>query len=205
MHHVPSLHTVHSLHTVIHYTLHTARCTLTHYTHCALTTHCTFTTHYTLYSLHTRSPPMYSLYSYYPHYPHCTPHSTLYTHSTLCIHSTLPPGHRQYCTILTILTVHSLHTRSPPMYPHYPHCTLTPHSTIGHRQCTRTIPTILTVLTIHHSTLHTPHQVTANADGDSGCAASIGYHAKNRGVAPLEWLVEIGSTPCDFDPTEMAA
>jgi hypothetical protein len=46
-------------------------------------------------------------------------------------------------------------------------------------------------------------KVTQNANGDAGCKASIGYHTKNRGVSPLEWLVEIGSTPCKFDPTEM--
>lgn len=44
--------------------------------------------------------------------------------------------------------------------------------------------------------------VTASANGDS-CSATIGYHDKNRGVAPLEWLVAIGSSPCKYDPTEM--
>jgi hypothetical protein len=33
------------------------------------------------------------------------------------------------------------------------------------------------------------------------CAATIGYHAEHRGVAPLNWL-SIGSTPCKFEDDE---
>jgi hypothetical protein len=43
------------------------------------------------------------------------------------------------------------------------------------------------------------------------CASSLGYHAKNRGVAPLYWLKAIegadgkgiGSTACKYEPGEM--
>jgi len=34
------------------------------------------------------------------------------------------------------------------------------------------------------------------------CAATIGYHAHHRGVAPLHWLQTLGSTRCTFDDFE---
>jgi hypothetical protein len=45
--------------------------------------------------------------------------------------------------------------------------------------------------------------------GATACTSTLGYHTKNRGVAPLLWLQEvetggsIGSTACKYSPTEM--
>jgi len=39
--------------------------------------------------------------------------------------------------------------------------------------------------------------------GGSGCAADIGYHFVNRGVAPVDWLLALGSLPCKYSSFEM--
>jgi hypothetical protein len=38
----------------------------------------------------------------------------------------------------------------------------------------------------------------AVSGSDRGCAADLGFHGINRGVAPLEWLNH-NSRPCVFD------
>lgn len=37
----------------------------------------------------------------------------------------------------------------------------------------------------------------------NGCTSDLGYHFNKRGVAPLEWLLTLGSTPCTFNGNEM--
>lgn len=37
-----------------------------------------------------------------------------------------------------------------------------------------------------------------------GCQSEIGYHFNHRGVAPTQWLTTLGSTPCKYNPAEMA-
>merc|ERR1719265_1438365 len=39
--------------------------------------------------------------------------------------------------------------------------------------------------------------------GGEGCSADIGYHGVNRGVAPVNWLLKLGSLPCKYNPYEM--
>merc|ERR550539_693173 len=39
--------------------------------------------------------------------------------------------------------------------------------------------------------------------GGKGCTASINYHGVTRGVAPVDWLLALGSTPCIYNPAEM--
>jgi len=37
----------------------------------------------------------------------------------------------------------------------------------------------------------------------NGCASTLGYHNNKRGVAPIDWLLVLGSTPCKYNPSEM--
>lgn len=39
--------------------------------------------------------------------------------------------------------------------------------------------------------------------GGQGCAADINYHGVARGVAPIDWLLAIGSLPCKYNSAEM--
>jgi len=41
------------------------------------------------------------------------------------------------------------------------------------------------------------------SNGSSACSAKIGYHDNHRGVAPVKWLVELGSLGCKYDGYEM--
>lgn len=37
----------------------------------------------------------------------------------------------------------------------------------------------------------------------NGCTSTLGYHNHHRGVAPVDWLLVLGSTPCKYNPNEM--
>ncbi len=39
--------------------------------------------------------------------------------------------------------------------------------------------------------------------GGNGCAADINYHGANRGLAPIDWILALGSLPCKYNPSEM--
>ena len=39
--------------------------------------------------------------------------------------------------------------------------------------------------------------------GGHGCVADIGFHGIHRGVAPIKWLMTLGSTECRYNPSEM--
>ena len=45
---------------------------------------------------------------------------------------------------------------------------------------------------------------SVTGDAGANCKAQIGYHGPtSKGVAPINWLVTLGSTPCKFDPSIM--
>ena len=45
---------------------------------------------------------------------------------------------------------------------------------------------------------------SVTGDAGANCRAQIGYHGPtSKGVAPIKWLVTLGSTPCTFDPSDM--
>jgi hypothetical protein len=49
-----------------------------------------------------------------------------------------------------------------------------------------------------------PRGASIGAPMDTTCKdVGIGYHSNHRGVSPLEWLLTLGSTPCNYSSYEM--